>query len=108
LPHRETIGGTLNNPRARGVANVTEGAFRDAATGLELRRLTLAADLADTAIVVRELTANDGARGRLQGQGRIGLTRNAASTFRADLTRFQFLDSELGEATRFRTDRRGA
>jgi translocation and assembly module TamB len=94
-----TIAGTLNEPRLRGVANVTDGAFRDAATGLELRRLTLAADLADTAVVVRQLTASDSGRGTITGQGRIGLTRNAASTFRADLNRFQVLDSELGEAT---------
>jgi translocation and assembly module TamB len=93
------IAGTLNQPRLTGVANVTDGAFQDRATGLELRRLTLNADLADNAVVVRRLTANDGGRGTVNGQGRIGLTRGAASTFRADLTRFQFLESELGEAT---------
>jgi translocation and assembly module TamB len=99
LTAQGTIAGTLNEPRANGVVNVAGGRFRDAQTGLELRDLTLNADLANTAIVVRTLTANDGQRGTLSGQGRIGLTRGAASTFRLDLTRFHFLDSEIGEAT---------
>jgi translocation and assembly module TamB len=94
-----TIGGTLNSPRANGTANVENGAFRDAGTGLELRNLTLAADLADTAVVVQRLTADDGHGGRLSGQGRIGLSQGSASTFALDLTRFRFLDSDLGEAS---------
>ncbi len=94
-----TIGGTLRSPRATGTANVSNGRFRDAATGLELRDFELRSDLADRAVVVRSVTAQDGGRGRLSGSGRIGLAKGEPSTFSLDLTRFSILDSELGEAT---------
>lgn len=92
------LGGTLNDFRPTGQASLTSGQFTDGATGLELRNLTLRADLERTAVQVRQLTAQDGSGGTITGGGEINLRATGGSNFRAELKSFRLIDNELAEA----------
>ncbi|MBW3617442.1 MAG: translocation/assembly module TamB domain-containing protein [Proteobacteria bacterium] len=92
------LGGTLNNFQPTGQASLTNGQFTDGSTGLELRALTLRADLQRNAVQVRQLTANDGSGGTINGGGQINLQRTGGSNFRAQLNSFRLIDNELAEA----------
>ncbi|HYG25451.1 MAG TPA: translocation/assembly module TamB domain-containing protein, partial [Caulobacteraceae bacterium] len=94
-----TLGGSLADPQVHGQATVSGGAFTDAATGLQLREMALAASFQGEAINVSTLTATDGNGGRLSGAGRISLERNGLSSFRLDLQRFQVIDNDQATAT---------
>jgi translocation and assembly module TamB len=92
------LGGTLNDFRPTGQASLINGQFTDGGTGLELRALTVRADLERNGVQVRQLTANDGSGGVINGGGQIALQRTGASTFRAELNSFRLIDNELAEA----------
>lgn len=92
------LGGTLNDFRPTGQASLTNGEFTDGSTGLRLRALTLRADLERNAVQVRQLTAQDGSGGTINGGGEINLQRTGASNFRAQLNSFRLIDNELAEA----------
>lgn len=94
-----TLGGTLAQPRAIGMASLDGGRFADAATGLKLENVALRASLSDTGIDVSQFTASDGAKGEVSGSGRIDLYRDNASSFQVRLTGFRLLDNDLGQAT---------
>jgi translocation and assembly module TamB len=92
------LGGTLNDLRPTGQASLTDGQFTDRSIGLELKALTVQADLARNAIGVRQLSANDGTGGTIRGGGEISLQRAGGSNFRAELNSFRLIDNELAEA----------
>jgi translocation and assembly module TamB len=94
-----SLGGTLADPRLLGQGQLTGGTFEDAATGLKLRNLTIAAAFADNAIDVSQVSANDPKGGKAAGAGRVSLLREGTSSFRLDLTRFQVIDNDIAEAT---------
>ena len=94
-----TIGGTLADPNAVGVASVDAGRFEDAATGLALRDVTLRASFADNAVNVTQATGADGHGGGVSGGGRISLLRNGTSSFRLDLKGFRLIDNEQATAS---------
>jgi translocation and assembly module TamB len=93
------LGGTLADPRLVGVGRLTGGSFEDGATGLSLRNLTLAANFADNAIDVSQVSATDPNGGKAAGSGRVSLLREGVSSFRLDLTRFQVIDNDIAQAT---------
>ncbi len=94
-----TLGGTLAAPAVRGQASLADGRFVDGPTGLVLTNLSAAAAFDQRGIDVRDVRAGDGAGGRLQGSGRIGLDRDGVSSFRADLVDFQLIDNEIATAS---------
>ena len=94
-----TLAGTLADPRAVGQVSLDDGGFQDADTGLRLQKVTLRANLADNAVDVSRFTAVDGLKGQITGSGRASLLRDGASSFRADLTGFRLIDTDLMHAT---------
>ena len=94
-----TLGGTLADPRAVGQVALDHGRMTDADTGLDLRNVTLRATLADNAVDVGQFSADDGLKGQISGQGRASLTRDGASSFRADLRNFRLINTDLARAT---------
>ena len=95
---RATLAGTVNEPRLNGRLNLAQGAFSDSQTGLRLTDVTLASRFDDTTALVETFTAADNGRGRVTGQGRIGLRQGSGSTFQLQLANFQILDNDLAQA----------
>ena len=93
-----TLAGTIADPQARGEAAISNGALNDAATGLKLTNVSLAAQLDQTAVDVSKFTAQDGAGGSVTGQGRISLERAGVSSLRLDLNRFRLIDNDIATA----------
>jgi len=94
-----TLGGTLADPRAVGQVALDNGRFQDQDTGLRLENVSLRAVLADNAVDVSHFAAVDGDKGQISGSGRASLTRDGVSSFRANLTGFRLLDTDLARAT---------
>ena len=94
-----TLDGTLADPRAVGQAQMTDGRFVDAATGLSLREVQLKADFADNAVSVSQASASDGHGGTVAGGGRMSLRRDGASSFRLDLKGFRLIDNDQATAS---------
>lgn len=96
---RGELSGTLAAPRAAGHAEIENGAFTDAATGLVLKTVTVRSRLSETAIQIDQATGADGQGGTLSGSGLISLQGGAPSSFRLDLVNFRVIDNELATAT---------
>ncbi|HWD68421.1 MAG TPA: translocation/assembly module TamB domain-containing protein [Caulobacteraceae bacterium] len=94
-----TLGGTLADPSMTGQVAIDGGRLQDQDTGFALQNVTLRAALAGNAIDVSQFTAVDGAKGRISGSGRANLARDGVSSFRADLTGFRLIDTDLARAT---------
>jgi len=95
---RGTLGGTLAAPRADGEAEIENGAFTDASTGLVLKNVVLRSRLSESAIRIDRATGADGQGGTLSGSGLISLQEGSASSFRLDLLNFRVIDNELATA----------
>ena len=95
---RATLAGTLNAPRLNGRLDLTQGAFRDSATGLQLENVTLASRFDDTQAVIERFEAADGVKGTVTGNGNLGLRQGSGSTLRLELTRFRIIDNDIAEA----------
>jgi translocation and assembly module TamB len=94
-----TLTGTLDDPQAQGQASITNGQFSDAASGLKLTGVTMAANLGRNAIDVSQFTGQDGAGGAVTGSGVLSLERAGASSFKLDFQHFRLLDNDLATAT---------
>jgi translocation and assembly module TamB len=94
-----TLGGTLADPSMTGQVAIDGGRLQDQDTGFVLQNVTLRAALAGDAVDVSQFTAVDGAKGRISGSGRANLARDGVSSFRADLTGFRLVDTDLARAT---------
>src|SRR5690606_5747555 len=57
---RATLAGTIADPRINGRMDLWQGGFRDNATGLQLRDLTLASRFDDTTAMIESFSATDG------------------------------------------------
>lgn len=95
---RLTLGGTLDDPQAEGDAAISGGQFDDAASGLKLSGVTLAARLGHDAVDISQFSGQDGAGGQVTGSGRFSLARAGASSFRLDFRHFRLLDNDLATA----------
>lgn len=95
---RGTLGGTLAAPRAEGEAEIENGAFSDASTGLVLKNVIVRSRLSESAIRIDRATGADGQGGALSGSGVISLQEGSASSFRLDLLNFRVIDNELATA----------
>lgn len=95
---RATIAGTLAEPRLNGRLDLTQGAFRDSATGLQLSNVTLASRFDDTIAVIERFDAADGTGGKVTGDGRLGLREGSASSLQLALERFRIIDNDIAEA----------
>lgn len=94
-----TLGGTLADPIATGAVALDGGRFQDEDTGLRLETVSLRANLAGDAVDVSRFVAVDGVKGQISGSGRASLLRDGASSFRADITGFRLIDTDLARAT---------
>jgi translocation and assembly module TamB len=94
-----TLAGTLADPRAMGQVSLDDGKFDNEDTGLQLRGISLRANLSNTAVDVSHFSATDGGKGQINGSGRASLQRDGASSFRADLTGFRLIETDLAHAT---------
>ena len=92
------LSGPLEHLRATGDAALTAGTFRDAATGLTLRDLTVSAAFNSDEVIVRQFTGSDGQKGSLSGDGRVSLSADGASTLKLTLSKFRLIDNEIGRA----------
>ncbi len=92
------LSGPLDHLRATGDAALTAGQFRDAATGLTLKDLTVSANFNSDEVVVRQFTGSDGRGGSLSGDGRVSLSSDGASTLKLTLSKFRLIDNEVGRA----------
>ncbi|MDP0978088.1 hypothetical protein, partial [Klebsiella pneumoniae] len=64
-----TLAGTLNAPRLNGRLDLSEGSFRDGASGLRLQNMTLASRFNDSQAVIERFQATDGLKGEVSGSG---------------------------------------
>ena len=95
---RATLAGTIAAPRINGRLDLWQGGFRDNATGLQLRDVTLASRFDDTTALVESFSATDGAGGTVSGDGRIGLREGSGSSVELALSRFRIIDNDIAEA----------
>lgn len=95
---RATLAGSIAAPRINGRMDLWEGGFRDNATGLQLRDVTLASRFDDTTAMVESFSATDGSGGRVSGDGRIGLREGSGSSVELTLTRFRIIDNDIAVA----------
>ncbi|WP_298744651.1 translocation/assembly module TamB domain-containing protein [uncultured Brevundimonas sp.] len=95
---RATLAGTIAAPRINGRMDLWQGGFRDNATGLQLRDVTLASRFDDTTALVESFSATDGSGGRISGDGRIGLREGSGSSVELTLARFRIIDNDIAEA----------
>ena len=95
---RATLGGSIAAPRVNGRMDLWEGGFRDNATGLQLRDVTLASRFDDTTAMVESFSATDGTGGTVAGDGRIGLREGSGSSVELALTRFRIIDNDIAVA----------
>ncbi|MBI2260432.1 MAG: translocation/assembly module TamB domain-containing protein [Caulobacterales bacterium] len=93
-----TLAGSIAAPRVNGRMDLREGGFRDNATGLQLRDVTLASRFDDTTALIETFSATDGSGGTVTGDGRIGLRQGSGSTVELALTRFRIIDNDIAEA----------
>src|SRR5690606_34152440 len=94
LVTQASIGGTFNDPKITGQATLQDGRFEDYATGLRLQALNIAADLRSDSVVMRQFSAQDGAKGTVSGSGQASLLRGGASDFNLKLSRFRLIDND--------------
>jgi translocation and assembly module TamB len=94
-----TLGGTLADPKVTGHADLANGSFEDAGTGLKLTALTLNADLGRDLVTVSNVSAKDGKDGTVTGGGTLSLDRGGASSFKLQFTRFRLVDNDTLTAT---------
>lgn len=92
------LAGSLADLHILGTADVTGGAFADAASGLTLQNVDIKTEFRDVVADVVSASASDGAGGSVKASGRIGMRRAAASTLTMDLTRFRLIDNSIGTA----------
>ena len=92
------LSGTLAAPRAEGQAEIENGAFADAASGLVLKNVIVRTRLSESAIRVDRASGADGQGGTISGSGVISLQEGVASSFRLDLLNFRVIDNELATA----------
>lgn len=95
---RATLAGSLAEPRLNGRLDLAEGAFRDSATGVQLKNITLASRFDDAIGVVELFRAVDGSGGSVTGDGRIGLTEGSGSSFQLLLNQFRIIDNDIAKA----------
>lgn len=95
---RATLAGSIAEPRVNGRLDLWEGGFRDNATGLELKDVTLASRFDDTTALVESFSATDGSGGTVSGDGRIGLRDGSGSSVELVLARFRIIDNDIAEA----------
>lgn len=95
---RATLAGTIAAPRINGRMDLWQGSFRDNATGLQLRDVTLASRFDDTTAMIESFSATDGSGGRVSGDGRIGLREGSGSSVELTLERFRIIDNDIAEA----------
>ncbi|MEO1018305.1 MAG: translocation/assembly module TamB domain-containing protein, partial [Pseudomonadota bacterium] len=95
-----TIGGALDAPIVDGEASITNGYIADNTSGAELRNVNLVLKAQNNRIDIAELSAVDGGKGTLSGEGFVDLQAVAAEAFKVALTfnGFRALDSEFGTA----------
>ncbi|RZJ01122.1 MAG: hypothetical protein EON90_04085 [Brevundimonas sp.] len=93
-----TLGGTLAAPRINGRLDLTQGGFRDNASGLRLTDVILASRFDDTTALIETFTAGDGTGGAVTGDGRIGLREGSGSSFELTLARFRIIDNDIAQA----------
>jgi translocation and assembly module TamB len=65
------IAGTMNSPTLDGGFAVAEGAYEHGETGLRLRDITARGEFNQHSATITDLSANDGASGRITGEGDI-------------------------------------
>lgn len=94
-----TLSGSMNEPRVEGRASLAGGRFEDGATGLQLTDVSLAADLSQSGVDLRQASAGDGHGGKISGSGRFDLRKGAASSLTLDMTDFRLIDNQMGDAS---------
>lgn len=94
-----TLGGTLADPRVTGHADLTNGSFEDAGTGLKLTALSLNAELSHDLVTVSGVSAKDGRDGTVSGGGQVSLVRGGASSFKLQFSKFRLVDNDTVTAT---------
>lgn len=95
---RATLAGTIAAPRINGRMDLWQGGFRDNATGLQLRDVTLTSRFDDTTAMVESFSATDGSGGTIEGDGRIGLREGSGSSVQLTLARFRIIDNDIAVA----------
>lgn len=83
-------GGTPSSPVVDGAMIWSDGRYENIVTGTVLADIDMRARMEGNEIVLRELTATDGAEGRLSGNGAVRLTGKGNAPITANLTLRKF------------------
>jgi translocation and assembly module TamB len=76
-----TVRGTIARPQADGTLSLADGSYANGTTGTVLRRITLNAGLSEQKLTITELSATDGGKGRLSGEGEMAIEPAAGFPF---------------------------
>jgi translocation and assembly module TamB len=98
LTAKADITGTIADPKVTGRADLMDGLFDDYASGLKLRAVNLGAALNTDSITIDRLQATDGAKGRVDGSGRMNLARDGGGNLTLNLTGFRLVDNDTAQA----------
>lgn len=96
-----TLAGTINEPRADGYLNISQGRFEDGGTGLVLQDLQLRTRFDAEIARIVSFSATDGRdqdAGRVTGEGLLGMRQGAGSNLTLQLVDFRVVDTDLATA----------
>jgi len=93
------LGGTINDPRLTGHAQVSGGRLNDYASGLVLTNLDAEVALDQRQITLESLSAKDEKTGTITGSGTISLERGGGSNLRLNFSKFRLIDTDDLQAT---------
>ena len=95
------IQGSIAEPRITGVANLSQSAFSDDTTGLNLLDLKATTLLQNDRVVLQSLTAKDDKNGSLAASGSMGINNFVPQNvdMSLDVKDFHLLDGDLADGT---------
>jgi translocation and assembly module TamB len=80
-----SLGGTLAEPLVGGDVTLDNGRYDNGMTGTTLRNVTLRAEARQRQLTIVEVTATDGGRGRITGEGAVAIEPLAAFPFELEV-----------------------
>lgn len=79
------VAGTLAQPVIQGAIGLRDGAYENLETGTQLSEIVVSGDLEGRQLILREVMATDGGKGRLTGSGAVELAPERDFPVRIDL-----------------------
>ena len=99
LKANATMSGTLSSPRIDGALKIQNGQFTDDQNGIVLRAMNINSTFTKSSLLLQSLTATDGAKGRMTGQGRLNFAGGEDTNLSLSMKDFHLPSSNLADGT---------